>query len=289
MVPGSNMIFNSRSTHPLKYLFGLLLIISFALLNGCSTTRGHRDGPPDFNVDVSNIPNAKPQYEPRAKYGNMTRYRVAGNYYYVMKDARNYEERGIASWYGTKFHKQRTSSGERYNMLGMTAAHKTLPLPTYVEVTNLKNGKQIIVKVNDRGPFAPNRIIDLSYVAAKKLEMLGHGTTYVNVKAIDAREALSHQNLWAQNKSKPQTFAANKAASNGMYLQVGAFRSKLYADKLRRRLAPILSSPVEVTHLAQTSSRLYRVKIGPIDDVATADHIKKKLRAIGLTPKHLKV
>lgn len=165
----------------IKAAFAFVLMLS---LSACSFMR-HKDGPPDYYVDVSKIPNAVPKVEPRAKYGNLASYTVFGKRYYTLKSSHGYEAIGTASWYGTQFHRARTSSGERYNMLGMTAAHKTLPLPTYVEVTNLKNHRKVIVKVNDRGPFSSNRLIDLSYVAAKKLGMLGHGTATVEVKAID--------------------------------------------------------------------------------------------------------
>lgn len=112
-------------------------------------------------------------------------YKQYGKQYQVMSDSKNYEEKGLASWYGSRFNKKRTSSGERFNMYRMTAAHKTLPLSTYVQVTNLSNGKQVVVKVNDRGPFVSNRLIDLSYAAAKKLGMVGRGTAPVAVKAIE--------------------------------------------------------------------------------------------------------
>lgn len=278
----SSMRFNRRM------LLWCLVLMAFVLLNGCSTT-ARRDGPPPFDVDVSNIPNAKPKKEPLAKYGNMSTYRVFGQNYYVMKSAKHYRERGVASWYGTMFHAQRTSSGEPYNMLAMTAAHKTLPLPTYVEVTNLHNHKKIIVKVNDRGPFASNRIIDLSYVAAKKLGMLGHGTAYVEVKSIDPADAYKQRHLWAHNKVRTNKLYAANSSSHSVYIQVGAFKNRLHAEKLRQRLAPWVTSPIEITQLAHPANSLYRVKIGPIRDIATADTIKKKLRAIGLTPKHIKV
>jgi len=162
----------------------ILIILLMLLLTSCA--RMHRkDGPPNFYVDETKISNAVPKPEPLSKYGNMTSYRVFGKRYYTLRTSKNYCQTGVASWYGTQFHAQRTSSGERYNMLAMTAAHKTLPLPTYVEVTNLNNNRKVVVKVNDRGPFESNRIIDLSYVAAKKLGMLGHGTARVRVKAIN--------------------------------------------------------------------------------------------------------
>src|SRR5438445_2321922 len=124
----------------LRQIRNVLLIGILLLLSACSTTR--KDGPPSYDVDISRIPDAVPKAEPKSKYGNLASYHVFGKKYNVMHSSKNYEEQGVASWYGTKFHAQRTSSGERYNMLAMTAAHKTLPLPTYVQVTNLKNGKK---------------------------------------------------------------------------------------------------------------------------------------------------
>ena len=198
-----------RSRH--HYLINILLLLLFTLLlSSCSNVS--RDGPPNFYVDVSKIPNAVPKNEPKAKFGNMSSYSVRGKRYYTLPTSKNYSEIGIASWYGTKFHSRRTSSGERYNLLAMTAAHKTLPLPTYVEVTNLKNQRKIIVKVNDRGPFKPDRIIDLSYVGAKKLGMLGRGTTFVRVKAIDP--TVYAKSYYAKPKSNKRfVYAENRRVS----------------------------------------------------------------------------
>lgn len=252
----------------------IFLIGTFLLLNACSTIK--KDGPPSYNVDVSKIPDAVPKTEPRSQYGNLDTYRVFGKKYHVMTSSKNYEEKGIASWYGTKFHAQRTSSGERYNMLAMTAAHKTLPLPTYVQVTNLHNGKKIIVKVNDRGPFESNRLIDLSYVAAKKLGMLGHGTTYVDVKAIDPH--VFNKNTFDLVKNTREN------PTSAVYLQVGAFKNRMLAEHMKTRVRKIISSPIKITQLTH-HKKLYRVQIGPIKDVATAKHITKQLKAVGLDTK----
>ena len=265
-------VFNLRR---FNYFCILLLMM---LLTSCSHM-SRQDGPPNFYVDESKIPNAVPKKEPLAKYGNMTSYRVFGKRYYTLRSSRNYDSVGIASWYGTKFHAQRTSSGEPYNMLAMTAAHKTLPLPTYVEVTNLKNHRKIIVKVNDRGPFESNRIIDLSYVAAKKLGMMERGTAYVRVKAIDtstfgnpfrwfAKAPVENPNLECQHNDKNR---------HTVYLQVGSFKHKASALKLRQKLTGILSTPVKIS-----KGRLYRVQVGPIKDHATANKISSKLRKLGM-------
>jgi rare lipoprotein A len=291
-----------------RCLAWVLVLFAITLLNGCSHT-SRKDGPPNYYVDETRIPNAVPKIEPLSKYGNMNHYTVFGRRYYVMKTSKNYQEQGIASWYGTQFHSHHTSSGERYNMLAMTAAHKTLPLPTYVEVTNLKNGKKIIVKVNDRGPFESNRLIDLSYVAAKKLGMIGHGTTHVDVKAIDPRDALAQPELLVkksnptpyfpldyqkQNKEyaeskpiqhtrKPKRLASYTSARSSyidesLYLQVGAFHTKSHAEKLRKKLVTMLAAPVSIN----PSSKLFRVQVGPFKDIASADRASKRLKSAGL-------
>jgi rare lipoprotein A len=132
------------------------------------------------------VPDVIPRSEPRARKGNPPFYQVFGKRYYVLSSSVGYWERGVASWYGPGFHKVRTSTGELYDMYGMTAAHKTLPLPAYVRVTNLQNGRSVVVRVNDRGPFVGNRIIDLSYTAAARLDMLRDGTAMVDVRSLDA-------------------------------------------------------------------------------------------------------
>lgn len=258
-----------------SYFGGLFVLIFLLFLNGCSTTT-LKDGPPDCYVDVSKIHDATPCCEPYSKYGNMTCYRVAGKNYYVMKSAKHYKERGVASWYGRKFNKQRTSSGERYNMLGMTAAHKTLPLPTYVRVTNLTNGRKVIVKVNDRGPFAENRLIDLSYVAAKKLGMIGHGTATVEVEAIDPSEKNRTQIAYS---AKPKLLS-KKQSKKSLYFQVAAFKNKLHAEQLKNKLIAMTTLPIEVSD-ARSAKDLYRVKIGPIKDLATYNEVKKKFKSMG--------
>jgi rare lipoprotein A len=141
-----------------------------------------------------NVPDAIPRFEPRSLYGNPPFYEVFGKRYYVMATSVNYVERGVASWYGPGFHKVRTSMGEPYDMYGMTAAHKTLPLPAYVRVTNLENGRSVVVRINDRGPFVGNRIIDLSYTAAAKLDMLRNGTAMVEVRALQPIDPAGNTN-----------------------------------------------------------------------------------------------
>jgi len=177
------------NTHKyLKFFFSLTLCLTLA---ACSTlSQNYRgDGAPSGNFDASNIPDAVPKKVAKSKYGNPKSYVVAGKRYHVLASTKGYSKVGHASWYGTKFHGRLTSSRERYNMYAMTAASPHLPIPSYVRVTNMQNNKSVIVKVNDRGPFRSDRIIDLSYAAAKKLGYTGKGTAKVHVSAIDVEKA----------------------------------------------------------------------------------------------------
>jgi len=251
-------------------LFVTLLLL---LLSACtySTSFTVQDSEPMMVMDLSLIPNATPAHESRTRYGNPPSYEVLGKRYYVMPTSLGYTERGIASWYGTKFHNQRTSSGEPYNMYTMTAAHKTLPLPTYVKVTNLSNEKSIIVKVNDRGPFHENRIIDLSYVAAKKLNMVGHGTALVEVTAIDP----DHPE-WTPKKADPLQHRKHPQ----LYLQVGAFSKEANAQRLFEKIKLLTQKPI---HIKQAlDNKLYKVQIGPLISVEQTDHLSTSILAKGL-------
>src|SRR5204863_1971370 len=176
-----------------------IALVALALA-GCSLTHRHPEAPrggstsipsgsavPAPPADVLDIPDAIPRPEPRGTRGNPPFYTVFGKRYYVMASSVGWVERGTASWYGPGFHAASTSLGERYDMYGMTAAHKTLPLPAYAEVTNLRNGRKVVVRINDRGPFVGDRIIDLSYTAAAKLDMLMQGTAPVEVRVITPR------------------------------------------------------------------------------------------------------
>jgi rare lipoprotein A len=178
-----------------KYSGRLLVPVGLAAafeLAGCLTTsappvsnNGVAPAPPAPAAAPPAVPEVAPRAEPRSRHGNPPFYDVFGKRYYVLSSSAAYVERGVASWYGPGFHKVRTSTGEQYDMYGMTAAHKTLPLPAYVRVTNLQNGRSVVVRVNDRGPFVGNRIIDLSYTAASRLDMLRNGTAMVEVRALD--------------------------------------------------------------------------------------------------------
>ena len=253
--------------------FGSVLATAL-LFTGCSSriSRDTGDAAPQEPIDISGIPDAVPRDEPLSRYGNPVSYEVMGHRYYTLKSRNGYVERGIASWYGTKFHGLRTSSGEPYDLRMMTAAHKTLPLPTYARVTNLKNGRSVIVKINDRGPFHPNRIIDLSYVAAAKLGILENGTGLVEVEAINP-----------STPKEPMLAASKPAASQttSLFLQVGAFRNKDNAQRLSSKLQNANIGDIHIMEAANASGPIYRVRIGPLDSVDEADRLSSTLISKG--------
>lgn len=272
---------------PVQFLSAIAAFAITIFLAACSSspdiyTRS-KDGPPSQWKDVSQIPDAVPKHTTRSKSGNPTSYVVLGKRYYVMKSSKGYKERGIASWYGSKFHGKRTSSGEPYNMHAMTAAHKTLPLPTYVKVTNLKNGRQIIVKVNDRGPFHENRIIDLSHTAAIKLGIKGTGTGLVEVEAIDPDNwNAKEQNTVSKTVSKTVVNTAPVPNVKGIFLQLGAFVSSHNAYALKNRANQALSANLAAVSSTLTNNRkFYRVRIGPLDSVEQADSLIEQLTEQG--------
>jgi rare lipoprotein A len=255
----------------------LKIVISFSffsVLISCGTSI-ERDGIPVEPVDVQSVPDAVPRVEKHSKYGNPESYVVFGKRYYVMKDSNGYKENGIASWYGKKFHGKRTSSGETYDMYAMTAAHKTLPLPTYVEVTNLENKRNVIVKVNDRGPFHDNRIIDLSYTAAVKLGIVANGTGLVEVHAIDPRN-------FQGRKSLARAVSIESGNLNGFYIQVGAFSQLINAERLQEKLGVLGDHLVRISQVVIGDKMLYRVRIGPLVDIDKADKIVARLTNLGI-------
>lgn len=196
-----------------------------------------------------------PKNEPYSRYGNPGSYAVAGQTYKVMKSSGGYKARGVASWYGTKFHAKRTSSGDKYDMYAMTAAHRTLPLPTYVRVRNLNNGRVVVVKVNDRGPFHSNRVIDLSYAAASKLGIFPSGTAQVEIEALSSGKHVAQY-----------------------YVQAGAFSSAKLAAVLKTKLTKLTPSPVRV----ERYSKRYIVKVGPFPSKTMSDNLRIKLASNGV-------
>lgn len=212
------------------------------------------DSLPSQPKDVSHIPNAQPKPEPKSKQGNAKSYVVFGQTYRVMPSSQGFSQTGTASWYGNKFHGHLTANGEIYDMYAMTAAHTSLPLPTYLRVTNLANNRQVIVRVNDRGPFIGNRILDLSYAAAVKLDMLKSGTARVKIQAIDPVDWQAQQRKLA-NKTPPT------------YLQVAALGSKQAALNLQTRLKQLTNQPSRI--VADTSAqKLFKVQLGPLAEDA---------------------
>lgn len=262
------------------------------------------------------IPDAVPRYEPRSPNGNPPFYDVFGKRYFVLSSSADYLERGVASWYGPGFHKVRTSTGEIYDMYGMTAAHKTLPLPAYVRVTNLQNGRSVVVRVNDRGPFVGNRIIDLSYTAAAKLDMLRDGTAMVEVRTVGPANApgATGISVAAAGASVGTAPAAPAAASPGigaapvsippgaapiapapvtsapakaLYVQAGAFADPANAERLAARLQGGGYGAVFIRDDYIAGRKLYRVRIGPVPDVPEFDRIVAALDQAGVRDAHL--
>ena len=229
--------------------------------------------PPPANLAA--IPDAVPRAERRTRAGNPVNYEVLGKRYTVMTSDVGYKERGVASWYGPNFHAKATSNGDAYDMYAMTAAHKTLPIPAYVRVTNLGNGRSVVVRVNDRGPFVDNRIIDLSYTAAWKLDMLRTGTAFVEV------EALLPGQTTVTAAAVPPPPPPPLAATRGWYVQAGAFAVEDNASRLVARLKAAGIADVTLRNPGKDGT-LWRVRIGPVADVAGYDQMITRLSALGV-------
>ena len=229
-------------------------------------------GPPP---DLSKLVEPVPKVEPRSLYGNKSPYSVLGQSYTVLPTAHGYVERGIASFYGNKFHKYKTSNLEDYDMYQFSAAHKTLPLPSFARVTNLQNGKSVVVRINDRGPFMQNRLIDLSYAAAVKIGIWPRGTGLVEVRAIDPGEPL-------QELPPAQDVKAAGQVGPGIYLQVGAFSDMANADRVADRLRQANFAPVQVVDIQVGGHSVRRVRVGPLADVERADEVTDKIENMGL-------
>lgn len=278
-------------------------VVVTALLAGCAhepVRRSSASAPvPALPKDISLIPDAVPRVEPRSRSGNPAFYEVFGRRYAVLASSSGYVERGVASWYGPGFHGVNTAMGEPYDMLGMTAAHKTLPLPTYARVTNLANGRSVIVRINDRGPFVDNRIIDLSYTAAAKLDMIRSGTAFVEVRALDPGTPLAEplsQNvapvITGSDSAAPAVITAPAPATaavpalgdlapQALYIQVGAFGDQANAARALQRLqaagiADAFSLPTQ-----SNGQSLRRIRVGPIASVEQYDALIARLAALG--------
>ena len=242
-----------------------------------SVPAGEPGKPP---ADVMSIPDAVPRVEPRSARGNPAFYDVMGKRYFVLATPKGYKERGVASWYGPTFHEKDTSNGESYDMYAMTAAHKTLPLPCYARVTNLANGRSIVVRINDRGPFVGNRIIDLSYTAAHKLDMVRAGTAFVEVEVLTPG-TLADSATTLNAATATAAVPAPTLTGPTLYLQAGAFGVQDNAAGLATRLRSAGIASAIVRNPAPGSS-LYRVRVGPIANVADFDRLVAQMAAMGI-------
>lgn len=285
-----------------------LLLLACLFVAACHAGGTRGDGPPSSgSARIPDLPgDAIPRREPRSKYGNGPVYEVFGKRYTVMQNSRGYRERGVASWYGKKFHGNLTSNRETYDMYKMTAAHKSLPLPSYVRVRNLRNDKSIVVRVNDRGPFVHNRIIDLSYSAALKLDMIRDGTSLVEVTAIDVdapggdrptrqvtppapEPAPALRSSPTPVASSPKDRQSSPTAMNHrIFVQVGAFGDRANAE---RRVGLLASAGIDASIYEDRASDppLQRVRIGPVDDVIRYDLLVEELENIGIMDPYLVV
>jgi rare lipoprotein A len=268
-----------------------LTLSSLLLLAGCSTG-------PRLNPNEAATENAVPRFENQPKRINPPSYNVLGRTYHVLSNNTGYDAQGVASWYGPDFQSKSTSSGERYNMYAMTAAHKTLRIPAYVQVTNLENGKQAIVRVNDRGPFVSNRIIDLSYAAAKKIGMIGRGTAMVDIKVVTPDNPpvpadLAMQSPQAVGQTAPmqppspvidvaapaysQPSVPQAVWGQDVFIQVGAFSDVANVMNVQRKLEQAGLKSVVVVPIGALS----RVRIGPMASLNEFDQTMDQLRIIG--------
>jgi len=237
--------------------------------------RDNHDSVPSGSLDVSKLVEPVPKVEPRSLYGNKSPYTVRGKSYKVLPSARGYRQRGIASFYGNKFHGYKTSSLETYDMYAFSAASTTLPLPSYARVTNLENGKSVIVRVNDRGPFHEGRVIDLSYAAAVKIGIWPKGTGQVEVVGIDPSDA-------TPARPEPPAPVAVSGGRSDIYLQVGAFSDEDNAERLAQRLREARLGPVQVTTVRGDAGNVRRVRIGPLETRDRADQISTRVERMGL-------
>jgi rare lipoprotein A len=224
------------------------------------------DAAPVRLIAPEDVQDAVPRPDPILSVGNKSPYTVNGVSYDILEDTRNYREQGIASWYGTKFHGHKTSNGEIYDLYQASAAHKTLPIPSYARVTNLDNGRSVVVRVNDRGPFHPDRLIDLSYAAAVKLDYMESGTARVEVEVLDITGVDDRRGT---------------VGGQYRYLQVGAFGVEASAQRMQAELSAALSSPVFVSPVHSGENLLYRVRVGPVADNGELAEVQRQLEGLG--------
>lgn len=259
-----------------------LLIAGLALLSlllaACGSLPHPPSPPPSRTATLTPAPSgnyrdAEPRFEPRSRLGNPPYYVVNGRRYVVLNSAHGFQERGIASWYGPDFHGKKASNGDDYDMHSMTAAHKTLPLPSYVRVTNLENGRSAIVRVNDRGPFVDNRIIDLSFAAATRLGVVQKGTAPVEIAVVEPGEA----GVQVADPGPRPVMGKPR-----MYLQAGAFAQRENAERMRQRLLLAQMGPVDIRVEPIGTRPMHKVWVGPFSEVADLDAASARLHGIGI-------
>jgi rare lipoprotein A len=256
-----------------------LIAVAGLALAACSSTPPRpsipeRSAPPPPPANPDTVADAVPRIEARSSRGNPVSYEVFGKRYFILATAEGYKERGVASWYGPDFHSKATSSGEPYDMYAMTAAHKTLPIPAYARVTNISNGRSVVVRINDRGPFVANRIIDLSYAAAYKLDMTRAGTAFVEVEVLTPGAT----GEIAQALTPPP---APALSAPRLFLQAGAFGVETNATQMVMRLRGAGIADISVLP-PDAAIPLHRVRVGPIADVDTYDALAARLTALGI-------
>ena len=276
--------------HVNNNIFRLLVLMISTMLVSCAI----KDGAPEsYSRDWRTIEDAVPQDEPFSRYGNPDTYQVFGENYQVMDSNTGFSEKGYASWYGTKFHGQRTSSGEPYNMYAMTAAHKSLRIPSYVEVTNLSNNRKAIVKVNDRGPFHEGRVIDLSYAAATKLGVAEAGTAPVTIRVIEigkeesvvvgeviAGAVVGEPIANEKPLNKVVELPVEKLPGDQFYVQVAAFSQEENAMRMLKDLKNENFNSVRIHVEGVQDKQLYRVRIGPVPTTLVAEKLVLQLKEI---------
>lgn len=247
---------------------GLLCAIA-----GCSV-KNEKDGAPaslNIGVAAAYAEDAIPRLEPVTRKGNTNPYTVMGKTYHLLPSSEGYSAQGLASWYGTKFHGKQTSNGEIYDLNLMTAAHKTLPIPCYVRVINRENGRSAIVRVNDRGPFHDDRLIDLSYAAAVRLGFADHGTAPVFIETVTPDDP---------GATEGATFVA--APNSNWYLQAGAFQNRNAATALGKKLTAHTELPVQIKPSEGANAVIYRVRVGPVKQEAELHGLQQDLLAAQL-------
>jgi rare lipoprotein A len=253
-----------------------IVLLILGILAGCSNNNGSRytlsdDTGPDAPIRLEHIEDAHPKYEPYSLGGNKD-YRLRGESYQIIRSPEGFKQKGTASWYGKKFHGHQTSNGEIYDMYSMTAAHKTLPIPSYVKVTNLDNGKVTIVRVNDRGPFHDGRIIDLSYAAAHKLGVIKTGTANVELEYIPVKpEQISTKLI--DNKEK----ISSTNTQHNFIIQVASSQNA----QSTRTLAQKLSQTFSVETFVETLEGKFRVILGPFENYTNTQQILEQVKTQG--------